>query len=94
MLAILVAVVVSLPYVCTTHASIPVIFHPANVYPVLDGLLTVNDVSYVAVVGWVVQWIHPLNSYEILYVLGFQLTYNVTTASPLVISAHSNPWAR
>lgn len=49
-LAILVAVVVLLPYVCVT-LSIHVIFHHENVYPALVGLFTVNAVSYVALVG-------------------------------------------
>ena len=51
-LDILVAVVVLLPYVCVTPAThIHVIFHHENVYPALVGLLTVNAVSYVALVG-------------------------------------------
>ena len=49
-LAMLVAVVVLLPYVCVTP-SIPVIFHHEKWYPALVGLFTVNAVSYVALVG-------------------------------------------
>jgi hypothetical protein len=43
-ISIILEVVVWLPYVCST-LSIPVIFHPENVYPALVGLLhTVNAV--------------------------------------------------
>ena len=66
-LAILVAFVVLFPIVWVT-VSIPVIFHPVNVYHVLLGLFTVNGVSYMAVFGCCHTNAHVFNIYLILYI--------------------------
>lgn len=80
-LLMLVAVVVDEPYVWVT-LSIPVIFQPANVYPVRVGLLTVNAVSNVAVSGCVVPCVPLFNAYDIVYVFAVHVPVIVT--DPLV----------
>ena len=64
-LLMLVSVVVALPYVCVT-LSIPVIFQPVNVYPVLVGLLIVIVLLYVADVGCDAPCVPLSNAYDIV----------------------------
>ena len=83
-LLMLVAVVVALPYVCVTP-SMPLIFQPANVYPVRVGLLIVSVVLYVADVGAELPAVPPFNVYDIEYVFAVHLAYIVELDENVVV---------